>query len=381
MFRVCIYIVTFLIIYCNLEAQNRKLRVNVDGVKYDSLIIYGTNVDDKFIKIPGKQTGKSLWTFSIPNIEFNSLCFYKIIPKSFDPKTKTVRSSNFNMVYGRDTVSADWLQLYENMPILNLKYIGKEIKKEDLYINNIGLVKDGIRITHRFILKCDTTSDNYLTMKYPAFASFGAFDSTQLKYKDYLNEYELIAKYHPDSRYLMSQLYKRYWRFKNKNELKKVYEVFNDKMQNSYWGKRISRYLEFYKFPNMELPDGKTGVSEPIVKDSSKYTLVIFSASWCGPCHRLIPTLNQVYGDLEDLVNFVYISIDEKETVENWKKLMIDKEIPWRSLLAADNIPEVKERYFIYGIPQSYLVAPNGNLEEIDISESEGKNRLYNLVE
>ncbi len=365
----------------NLYAKDRTLRVQVEGVKYDSLIIYGTNSDGKFIRKYGKQTGKNLWSFSIPEYEFNTLYWYTIIPKSFDAKTKTARGSNFNIINGKDTLSADWLQLYENMPILKLKYFGKVIKdKEELYINNVGTVKDGTRIFHKFILNCDTTSDNYVAMKYRYYGTFGAADSIKLKYKDYLNEYMAIAKSHQDSKFLITQIWRLYSQFKSKEDLKKVYDVFSDQAKNSYTGMRIGKYLAFTTFANMELPNEKTGIPEPIIEDSSKYTLVIFSASWCGPCHRLIPALKEAYSDLKDKVNSVYVSVDEKETVQNWKKIISEKEIPWRSLLASNDVLGVRHKYFVEGIPELYLVAPGGKLEEIPLYEKEGKDKLYKLV-
>lgn len=366
----------------NLFAKDRTLRIQVEGVKYDSLIIYGTNSDGKLIKKHGKQTAQNLWTFSISEYEFNTLYWYQIIPKSFDTRTKTARSSDFYLVNGKDTLSADWLHFYENMPVLKLKYFAKEIKtNEDLYVNNIGLVKDCQRITHKFLLNSDTTSDNYVAMKYRYFGTFDTADSIKLKYQDYLNEYIAIAKSHPESKFFITQIWRLYSRFKSKEDLKKVYDVFNDKVKNSYIGMRIGKYLTFNRFANMELPNEKTGISEPIIEDSSKYTLVIFSASWCGPCHRLIPTLKEAYSDLKDKVNFVYVSVDEKETVQNWKKIISEKEIPWRSLLASNDVLGVRHKYFVEGIPELYLVAPGGKLEEIPLYEKEGKDKLYKLVQ
>jgi len=76
----------------------------------------------------------------------------------------------------------------------------------------------------------------------------------------------------------------------------------------------------------------------------------------------------------------VYISIDEPATVENWKKMMKEEQIPWRSLLAVDNIRKIKDRYYVQGIPYSILVYPDGHMEDINVRQKESLDKLYKIL-
>jgi len=108
--------------------------------------------------------------------------------------------------------------------------------------------------------------------------------------------------------------------------------------------------------------------------------LVVFSASWCDPCHKLIPLLKELYKKSHTKLNMVYVSMDKPETVENWKALLKKEEIPWRSVLAADKINEVKLKYTVQAIPLLLLIKPNSIFEQIDIRRQNDLDKLCNML-
>ena len=76
----------------------------------------------------------------------------------------------------------------------------------------------------------------------------------------------------------------------------------------------------------------------------------------------------------------VYVSLDEPATVEKWKKMMKEEHIPWRSLMAVDEVKKIKEKYYIEGIPQTILVYPGGYMENIDVRHKEEFDKLHKML-
>lgn len=56
-------------------------------------------------------------------------------------------------------------------------------------------------------------------------------------------------------------------------------------------------------------------ITEAEFKDSVKdgYSVVDFSATWCGPCQMLAPVLETVSEEMDDKVNFFAIDVDEAQ--------------------------------------------------------------------
>lgn len=84
-------------------------------------------------------------------------------------------------------------------------------------------------------------------------------------------------------------------------------------------------------------------------------------ATWCAPCIRLKPSLNQLhalYSDRDDIV-FVSISIDRDRT--KWRDYLKDNPSPLVELVAYQDFVD----YFsINTIPRSIMIGPNGKLLE-----------------
>ena len=63
------------------------------------------------------------------------------------------------------------------------------------------------------------------------------------------------------------------------------------------------------------------------VLDSSKPVFLYFSATWCGPCKKLTPLLEQVANKYKEKVDFYKILIDNDENEEICEKCQI-KSVP-----------------------------------------------------
>ncbi|MDR0542388.1 MAG: hypothetical protein LBH19_09300 [Dysgonamonadaceae bacterium] len=73
--------------------------------------------------------------------------------------------------------------------------------------------------------------------------------------------------------------------------------------------------------------------------------------------------------------------MDSTTTVDAWKKLMIDKEIFWRSVLAAYNLEEIKQQFFNPSLPTVLMVYPDGKYETIEVRYAADLKKLYEIAD
>ena len=228
----------------------------------------------------------------------------------------------------------------------------------------------------------DMTDKEYLSSVEAAANSY--FITTYLdtvNYADIVGRFVKTVQKYPDSHSLIAWLNGLKKQYYIKTNVQKIFDNFSGKQKQSWSGMEIRKFLsgsDIYYFKNRSLPAWDTEIPEPIIKDFSKINLVVFSASWCGPCIAEIPLLKKIAEELNDKIAMVYISMDEKTTVNAWKKLMIGKEITWRSVLGANNLEEIKEQFqSTYSIPGVLMVYPDGKYEEIDLRYDSDLKKLY----
>ena len=111
-------------------------------------------------------------------------------------------------------------------------------------------------------------------------------------------------------------------------------------------------------FPEVSLVDME-GNPVDFSKFKGKYVYVDLWASWCGPCVREIPYLQQLEKDLEGSnVEFVSISIDS--TKAPWLKKAEQLKLHGNQLWNSDeNLPK---RLNVRGIPHFMIYGPDGTL-------------------
>lgn len=89
---------------------------------------------------------------------------------------------------------------------------------------------------------------------------------------------------------------------------------------------------------------------------AGKVIILEFWATWCGPCKKIIPHMNELVDKFaSDSVLFVSVS---KEKPEKVIKFMENKEM--KSLVAIDYNGITSKNYGIRSIPHAFVIAPNG---------------------
>lgn len=352
-------------------AQEKQIVLNIKGRFYDEIIL--TNGQ---ISIQGKTEDKSQWIFNIPDSIIETLDDLAFRYKILDINTEDFARYNIALVdiINKDTLSTLYINANENM-ILDLDYL-KTVTVDNIPMSNPkGEYGFGSIYIDDFKVNSKPYSELKLRLQNPRFSVFGDENMT---YEQQLDYYVQLCCENPNSRYLISSLSNFLNYYEDKSDVKKIYDSFSEENQKTYFGKKIKKHISSFNFKNEELLTPQ-GDRELIRQDTTKYALIVFSASWCGPCHKKIPLLKEIYNNTSDELEIVYLSMDEDTTKPEWIKLMTKEEIPWRSLFLDTEAKRIREEYIISTIPYALLVSPEGVAEGFEIREKEVED-LYQML-
>lgn len=115
----------------------------------------------------------------------------------------------------------------------------------------------------------------------------------------------------------------------------------------------------------LNAPDGQTVHLRDITK--GKFTYIDIWATWCGPCKKQIPYLEQVVKRQKDnkMLQVIGLSIDEN--LNAWKKMIGEKKWPWAQYnIHGAAVDQLFKEYAITTIPRFIMIDPDGNLFKAD---------------
>jgi cytochrome c biogenesis protein CcmG, thiol:disulfide interchange protein DsbE len=87
---------------------------------------------------------------------------------------------------------------------------------------------------------------------------------------------------------------------------------------------------------------------------NGKFRVIDFWATWCGPCRRAIPELNQIKRQFGDRVDVIGISDESELTVRSMHDPAIDY------FVGIDTLARTKSALQVTGIPHVIIVDPSG---------------------
>ncbi len=364
-------LISLMLLSCGEKEDNAAFVINFDTQEYEGVQLVINTENDNRIIVNGDSLGGSNWRFSYPDsLKDRVTGMYLSIP-SADSITRKVF---IDLVVDNDTLSSG--NYIFGSKEVNLRWRGRGVLPNFRVIDPItGKIKN----TTLFIEGYEVGKDVDMELTSSIFGLSKGYGYKN--YNDLSEVYVELTKRYPDSQYLISKLYNSITRFDSDADIESVYQYFSESNKKSYYGQKLKDYLSVPVFKNISLQTWDTGVLEPVIQDSTRYNLVVFSASWCGPCHAMIPLIREIDNDLGKALTITYISTDEDRTAENWKKMMQEEKIPWRSLIAGDKLKEVKEKYIVQVIPHAILVQPYSmKMKIIDIRKEKDRNELYQLL-
>lgn len=113
---------------------------------------------------------------------------------------------------------------------------------------------------------------------------------------------------------------------------------------------------------------------------ADKYNLIVFWASWCGPCRAEIPQIKTLYDSQRQNLQITSISLDADS--EAWQKAVSQEKMPWPQLLVGNDVASAKldKAYGLNSIPVWLLFDPNRNLIERHVGMSMGDSSIDRRV-
>jgi thiol-disulfide isomerase/thioredoxin len=149
-----------------------------------------------------------------------------------------------------------------------------------------------------------------------------------------------------------------------------LYQFLHDNARTGFYGKELSKTMNKLKSvepgyiaPDFTLADSN-GKAYTLRKIKSKYILLDFWASWCGPCKAEIPYMKKAYEKFHSKgFEIVSVSIDAKK--DAWLAALKQFQMPWIHLLEADHI--VSDLYHFPTIPKTLLMDDKGTILAADL--------------
>ncbi|SEI87538.1 Thiol-disulfide isomerase or thioredoxin [Dyadobacter sp. SG02] len=165
-------------------------------------------------------------------------------------------------------------------------------------------------------------------------------------------------------------------------EAKLLLSLFDPELHSNPGYIALKAYLDYDNKTGSDFPtevalktaDDKS-VKELLV-DSSKHNLIVFWASWCGPCRMEIPQIKKLHKNQGEKLNVVSISVDKDQNA--WKKAMQKEQMPWKQFLLplGETYAKLDKKYNLQTIPIWVLLDGNGKVIDQHVGYNTGENAL-----
>lgn len=152
-----------------------------------------------------------------------------------------------------------------------------------------------------------------------------------------------------------SEFYKTFMKLSTNTEHKDTLTKRYSKLMKLAAGQPSPKFVDYENYAG-----GKTSLNDL----KGKYVYIDIWATWCGPCKRLMPNLQEIEKEYHGKnIEFVSISVDQDSDHDKWKKMVQEKELGGIQLFADKSFDsEFVKEYVVRGIPRFILIDPQGNI-------------------
>ncbi|MBC9934529.1 TlpA family protein disulfide reductase [Chitinophaga qingshengii] len=194
--------------------------------------------------------------------------------------------------------------------------------------------------------------------------SFGA-----LGRRDSSNRVALIKKYsriireNSTAYTLLQGIYEAREQYTNK-ELEDLIVLFDKNVQQAETARKLKSFMDtranFRKDKSALAATDTAGNTKNWISPAARFNLLVFWASWCGPCRSEIPSLKKIRARFSDQdVHMVNISIDKSRAA--WIDALQFEAMPWEQVkVDSAEIARVKAGFNFSAIPLTVLTDHTG---------------------
>ena len=153
-----------------------------------------------------------------------------------------------------------------------------------------------------------------------------------------------------------------------------IYNSFSSKLKNGYAGRILNTKLENGKqlsvgklFPTFQCVNRSNEKFSSAIFSTSKFTLVDFWYSGCGPCRAQFNRLKELYNQFSTKgFEIVGISVDRDSDKKKWEDIIVNDKLIWQQYW--DMNGKNSERLSIIALPTNFLIDGTGKIIAKNIS-------------